>query len=151
MCCPVYLYSHVYKKLTFWIPQSCSTWQVVLSYIRNSASHDSAGQNPAGQNQPAMTPLARIQLTRISHKRSQLMRKLFMHFCEKLERPVFASIGVQMQYPATDSCRLSQPPHGAVRSRAYFQDPGLGHLQDGFMISELTIESLICVLGLECL
>jgi hypothetical protein len=74
MCCPVYLYLHVYKKLTFWIPQACSTWQVVLSYARNSASHDSASQN-----QPAITPLARIQLASISHKRSQLMRKPFMH------------------------------------------------------------------------
>jgi hypothetical protein len=25
-----------------------------------------------------------------------------------------------MQYPAADSCRLSQPPHGVVRSKAYF-------------------------------
>jgi hypothetical protein len=81
-------------------------------------------------------------------------RLLYVLHCEKLERPVFAGIGltrVQMQYPAADSCRLSQPPHGAVRSKAYFQDPGLGHLQDGFLISELTIESLVCVLGLECL
>jgi hypothetical protein len=34
---------------------------------------------PMRETQPAMTPLARIQLARISHKRSQLMRKPFMH------------------------------------------------------------------------
>jgi hypothetical protein len=79
------------------------------------ASHDSAGQNPAGENQPAMTPLARIQLARISHKRSQLIRKPFMHL-------------FLMDSKARDTFKLrrellerSNKPFSGLHSRSGFQ------------------------------